>query len=172
VTAAACSGAGARAHHGFNPQFTGKEPAMKALRIAFATLALAASACATMSETDKLALYRAHAQPPVKSFHYFSRIDGWTPLGDTALAIWTRPNEAYLLEIDGPCPDLDFAQAIGLSNQFGTVYARFDKVIPHLGAGLPQPIPCFIREIRPLDVKAIKSAEKDIRRQREEAKSS
>jgi len=155
------------------PQFTGKEAAMKALRIAFAALALAASACATgMSDSDKLALYRAHAQPPVKSFYYYSRIDGWTPLGDTALAIWTRPNEAYLLEIDGPCPDLDFALAIGLTNQFGRVYSRFDKVIPRMSGGVPQPIPCFIREIRPLDVKAIKSAEKDMRRQREEAKSS
>ncbi|WP_460734695.1 DUF6491 family protein [Lysobacter tyrosinilyticus] len=145
---------------------------MKALRILFAALALTASACATggMSETEKLALYRAHAQPPVQSLRYLSRIDGWTPLGDRALAIWTRPNEAYLLEVDG-CPDLDFAQAIGLTHNFGTVYSRFDKVIPRVGAGVPQPIPCYIREIRPLDVKAIKSAEKDMRKQREAASS-
>ena len=148
---------------------------MKALRIAFAALALAASACATgrISDSEKLALYRAHAQPPVPSFRYLSRIDGWTPLGDTALAIWTRPNEAYLLDVDGPCPELNFAFAIGLTSQSGRVHARFDKVIPRVGpGGTPQPIPCHIREIRPLDVKAIKSAEKDMRRQREEASGS
>ena len=144
---------------------------MKALRILFAALTLMATACATggMSDTEKLALYRAHAQAPVPSFRYLGRIDGWTPLGDTALAVWTRPNQAYLLEVDGPCPDLDFALAIGLTNNFGTVHSRFDKVIPRVGGGVPQPLPCFIREIRPLDVKAIKSAEKDMRKQREDA---
>lgn len=144
---------------------------MKALPLCFGVLALALSACATnrISDDEKLALYRSHALPPVESFRYLSRIDGWTPLGDSALAVWTRPNEAYLLEIDGPCPDLDFAHAIGLTSQMGTFHSRFDKVIPRISRSGPEPIPCHIRQIRPLDVKAIKSAEKDIRRQREEA---
>lgn len=143
---------------------------MKLLQLCFGVFALALSACATgrMSDNEKLALYRSHALPPVESFRYLSRIDGWTPLGDSAIAVWTRPNEAYLLEIDGPCPDLDFAHVIGLTSQMGTVHSRFDKVIPRTTGGI-QPVPCFIRQIRPLDVKAIKSAEKDIRRQREEA---
>lgn len=149
---------------------------MKPLQITFGALvlcALALTACATdrMADRERLALYRAHAAAPVQSFRYLSRIDGWTPLGNSAVAIWTRPNEAYLLEVDNPCPDLDFAQAIGLTSQFGVVYSRFDKVIPRTGAGGPEPMPCRIRQIRPLDVKALKSAEKDIRRQREEASS-
>jgi Family of unknown function (DUF6491) len=137
---------------------------MKTLQIMLAAVAatLAVSACASggnLSEREQLALYRANAKPPVESFLYLGRIDGWTPLGDEALAIWTKPREAYLLEIEGPCPDLDFADAIGLTNQSGHVYARFDKVIPRrLGGGTPQPIPCWIREIRPLDVKALKAA--------------
>jgi hypothetical protein len=128
------------------------------------------TACATerMTDNEKLALYRAHAAAPVKSFRYLNRIDGWTPLGDSAVAIWTRPNEAYLLEVDSPCSDLDFAQAIGLTSQSGVVYSRFDKVIPRTSGGGPEPVPCHIRQIRPLDVKALKSAEKDIRRQRDE----
>ena len=143
---------------------------MKSLKIALAALALAASACATgqMSDNEKLALSRAHALAPVGSFRELMRIEGWTPLGDSALAIWTRPNEAYLLEISGPCPDLDFAQAIGLTSQFGIVYSRFDKVIPRAVGGT-RPISCQIHEIRPLDVKALKSAEKDIRHQKEQA---
>ncbi|MFC5570750.1 DUF6491 family protein [Lysobacter yangpyeongensis] len=141
---------------------------MKLSHITLAALAFAFSACASggMTDTEKLALYRAHALAPVPSFHYLGRIDGWTPLGDTAVAVWTRPNVAYLLEVDGPCPDLDFASAIGLTNQSGTVYSRFDKVIPRTHGGA-NPIPCHIGQIRPLDVKAIKSAEKDMRRQRD-----
>jgi hypothetical protein len=153
---------------------SGREAAMKSLQFTFGALVIGVfslAACATgrMTDNERLALYRAHAAAPVKSFRYLSRIDGWTPLGDKAVAIWTRPNEAYLLEVDGPCPDLDFAQAISLTNQFGIVYSRFDKVIPRTSTGGPEPVPCHIRQIRPLDVKALRSAEKDIRRQREEA---
>ena len=147
---------------------------MKAVQIMFAALALTLSVSGGASggglaEDEKLALYRANAKPPVQSFHYFGTLSGWTPLGDQAVAIWTRPNEAYLLEVDGPCPDLDFAQAIGLTHQSGTVYSRFDKVIPRVGGGRSQPLPCHIRQILPLDIKALKAAEKDIRRQREDA---
>jgi hypothetical protein len=144
---------------------------MKPSQLHLAALVFALSACATdrISEVERLALYRAHAGPPVRSFRYLSQIDSWTPLGNSTVAIWTRPNEAYLLDVDGPCPELDFAQAISLTSQFGIVHSRFDKVIPLTSAGGPEPVPCHIRQIRPLDVKALKSAEKDIRRQREEA---
>ncbi|NUO77669.1 MAG: hypothetical protein HOQ32_16860 [Lysobacter sp.] len=130
-----------------------------------AALALfAMSACATdpkMRDADRLALYRAHAGAPVPAFQYYGRLDGWTPLGDSALAVWTRPNQAYLLELQGRCSDLDFASAITVSNQAGRVYARFDKVMV-LGQGA-LPFPCHIGQIRPLDVKAIKQAQRDRR---------
>jgi hypothetical protein len=126
-------------------------------------MTLALGACASgsgLAEVERLALYRAHAGAPVGSFHYFGRLNGWTPLGDSALVVWTRPKQAYLLDLNGRCPDLDFAQAITITNQFGTVYAHFDKVIP-LARGAT--IPCHIREIRPLDVAAIRDAERAIR---------
>ena len=88
-------------------------------------------------------------------------IAGWTPLGDSALALWTRPNQAYLLELQGRCQDLDFAQAISVTNQMGSVHRRFDKVIV-LGQQSIK-IPCFIDRILPLDVKALKQAQKEIR---------
>ncbi len=127
-------------------------------------LLLAFSACAAdpnIRDADRLALYRANAGASVDNFQYFGRLDGWTPLGETAVAIWTRPSEAYLLELDGTCQDLDFANAITGTNQFGRVYRRFDKVVV-LGRGTSQ-IPCWIRDIRPIDVKALKQAEKDKR---------
>ncbi|HJW45561.1 MAG TPA: DUF6491 family protein [Lysobacter sp.] len=147
---------------------------MRALQIMLgavaATLSMSAGASdSKLAESEKLALYRAHAKPPVESFHYFNSLNSWTSLGDSAVAIWTRPSEAYLLEVYGPCPDLDFAQAIVLTNQFGRVYTRFDKVIPRMVAGGAQPIPCHIKEIRPLDVKALKAAEQEVREQRKQA---
>ncbi len=126
-------------------------------------VAFAASACATdrISDADRLQMYRAHAGAPVPSFQYFGRLDGWTPLGDEALAVWTKPSEVYLLELNGRCVDLDFAQAISLTNQSGRVYSRFDKVLV-LGSGTNQ-IPCWIKDIRPVDVKALRQAEKERR---------
>jgi hypothetical protein len=133
--------------------------------IASLLLAAATAACAStgMSDADKLASYRAHAGAPVRSFQYFGQINGWTSLGDSAVAVWTKPSEAWLLELSGPCPDLEFAPAISVTSQFNRVSAKFDKVIPR-GSG-SMTIPCQISEIRPLDVKAIKQAEKTARDQ-------
>jgi hypothetical protein len=132
----------------------------------FAVLAaaLVLSGCATdarLRDADRLALYRQHAGEPVPSFRYSLSINGWTSLGDSALAIWTRPNQAYLLTLSGTCPDLDFATAISLTHQFRTVHARFDRVVPLGSTGMT--IPCQIREIRPLDVAAIKEAQREMR---------
>ncbi|TWI10673.1 DUF6491 family protein [Aerolutibacter ruishenii] len=121
------------------------------------------SGCATnrISDAERLDIYRAHASAPVPSFRYFTSLDGWTPLGDAALAVWARPNDVYLLELSGSCPGLDFAPAISVTSQMGTVYARFDKVVV-LGSNMAT-IPCQIREIRPVDIKAIRHAEQDRR---------
>ena len=63
-------------------------------------------ACATtgrLSSAEKLDLYRAHAGAPQSDMQFFGTLNGWTELGDSALAVWTRPSEAYLLELRGPC---------------------------------------------------------------------
>jgi len=138
---------------------------MKHLLIA--ALLLLPGACATDAgwrESQALAFSSAHAGAPISNFRFFGRLDGWTPLGDSALAVWTRPNQAYLLDLSGRCPDLEFASAITLSSQLSSVYARFDKVLP-LGRALGvSPMPCYIRQIRPLDVASLKAAEREIRR--------
>jgi hypothetical protein len=139
---------------------------MKSL-LPLALLAVTAlSGCATdgnQTDAEKLAFYRGYAGEPVKDFQYFGRLNGWAPLGDGALAVWTKPNQAYLLELTGPCLDLDYAMSIGIT-QFGSrVSARFDEVIP-MGAGTPSiKIPCRIQTIRPLDVKALRAGQKELR---------
>ena len=121
------------------------------------------SACASsgMSPDQKLATYQAAAGEPVKSFRYFGRISGWTPLDDRNIAVWTRAREAWLLSFDGSCRDVEWAPVISLTQQGNSVYAGFDKVLAH-GSG-PASIPCRIKEIRPLDTARIKSAEKTAR---------
>lgn len=130
-----------------------------------ALLALVLSACATtgMSDTAKLDLYRSHAGAPVNSFYYFGSINGWTPLGDEAVAIWTKPSEAWLLDFYGPCQDIEYTPVIALTSQMNRVSARFDKVLVRDRGSIQ--LPCQIRQIRPLDVKAIRSAEKTAREQ-------
>lgn len=131
---------------------------------AVALLALAGCATNAAQRTaDQLALYRAHAGAPVESFPYFHPMTQWTPLGPDALAIWTAPSRAWLLDVSG-CQDLEWAQAIRLSDSLGRVTARFDRVQP-LGTGL-NPMSCRIEQIRPLDVQGIREAERVARANR------
>lgn len=124
----------------------------------------ACSSYPSLTDAERLALYRDHAGQPVRDFQYYgSGINGWAPLGDSALAVWTRPNQAYLLEMMGPCMDLNFAPAISISNMMGRVSAKFDTVTVHGSAANSMRIPCRIGSIRPLDVKALKQAEQQMR---------
>jgi len=123
-----------------------------------------ASACASgpSHEDQRLALYRAHAGAPVRSFSYLGRFDRWESLGDTAVAVWTRPHEGWLLELGTQCLSLDYAVAIGVTSHTGQVSARVDDVL------VEQPgrnIPCRIEEIRPLDDAAIRAADQARRAQ-------
>ncbi len=128
--------------------------------------ALALGACAStasLRDADKLALYSAHAGAPVSSFRFFGGINSWTSLGDSALVVWTRPSEAYLLDLSGPCIGLEFTPEIGLTDQGSRVHARFDKVLVRNRGAIN--IPCRIDTIRPLDVRAIRAGERDARAQ-------
>lgn len=139
----------------------------KAWSVALAVSLLAGCATGRLSDQERLELYRAHAGAPVKGFQYFGSLNGWTNLGDTALAVWAKPGTAYLLELVGPCNDLDYAPAISITNTMGRVSARFDDVIV-LGGPRSIRIPCRIQAIRPLDVKALKVSEQQLREARVE----
>ena len=112
----------------------------------------AVSACssATKRETrsGKLARFEAAAGEPVKHFNYLS-LYSWEPLSDGALAIWTRPKEAWLLTVTQPCLDLSYVQSIGLSALLGHNVGTMDYVL----AGKQR---CRILSIRPLDVARLK----------------
>jgi hypothetical protein len=146
---------------------------MKAVSVVFrflslALLSAALVACASAparreADLAQQALYRSHAGAPVRSFHFFGRIDSWIPLGDRAVVVWTRSNEAWLLDLDGPCNGLDFTPAIGLTSSAGTVSARFDKVLVRDPGAVN--LPCVIADIRPIDVPALKAAQREAKAQ-------
>ena len=123
------------------------------------------------TDAERLAFYEAHAGEPVRNFRLFGRLTGWTPLGNSALLVWPRPNQAYLLDVT-TCQDLPFASAISISHFASTVTARFDTVTPH-GAGLTAPgrIPCRITQIRPIDTQAVRDTREEMRQAEAEARS-
>ena len=127
------------------------------LSVTVVALLTACATTATLSDDQRLEIHRAHAGAPVHSFHNLGTLYSWTPLGDSALAVWTRRNQAYLLELGGDCPGLEYGHAISFSGQGGTVFAGMDSVVV-LDRG-PTNFPCRIQKILPLDVKALKKAE-------------
>jgi len=114
------------------------------------------AACATGPKLD----YTDYAGEPIKSF-YMNDFDGWNVVSKDQLVVWTGLNKAYLLSITGYCPDLQFANAIALTSTGNTV-DKFEKVL----VGRDR---CFIKEIRPLDTKQMKSDRKLLREQMKKA---
>lgn len=119
-------------------------------------LAACSSTPVGQRQAERDAIYEAAAGAPVKSFRYLD-LYSWEALGDHSLAVYTRPSEAWLLDLDGPCPNLQFVNAIAITSFASEVSARFDKVVAGRG------IPCIIGQIRPIDVKRLKKALKEQR---------
>jgi len=116
------------------------------------------TACSGMRhrESDKVTLqrYNDYAGAPVESFSYLGRFDSWRALGRDKLVVWTGMNSAYLLTVQTPCPDLQFAQHIGLTSTAGSVSSGFDSV------QVGRHERCRITEIRPVNYKDLRAAER------------
>jgi Family of unknown function (DUF6491) len=112
--------------------------------------------CQTGPELD----YTDYAGEPVKSFYLSAGgADGWHAVSKDQVVVWSGMNKAYLLQLSGYCPNLQFAQSIGLTSHGSTV-DRFEKVI----VGRDR---CLIKEIRPIDTKQMKEDRKLMRKQME-----
>ncbi|MBD8900486.1 DUF6491 family protein [Rhodanobacter sp. DHG33] len=120
---------------------------------AVVALATALGACSSVPyaqrQAQRQAAYAAAAGAPVRSFNFYN-LYSWEPLGNSQLVVYTQANRAWLLDV-GNCPNLGFANTIGLTAFTGEVSVNFDKVIT--GRGFP---PCFITKIRPVDVARLK----------------
>lgn len=105
------------------------------------------------SRQQQLAQFEKFAGAPVKDFRYFQLI-GFQTLADNTVAVWTGVNKVYLIKLQQPCPDLDFARALSLSNSQANVFsARFDSVNF-------ADTRCMVDNIRPVDYKALRQDRK------------
>lgn len=143
---------------------------MSTIRILLATTLLTLlSACASTPYAQRIserqAAYAAAAGAPVRNFRFFT-LYSWEPLSDSQVAIYTRPNQAWLLDLGGGCPDISFVNTIGLTSNLDQVMVGFDKVLTGRNN-----FPCMISQIRPVDVKSLKAAQLQQRQIRSEPRS-
>lgn len=129
-----------------------------ALGLSAAVLLL--GACATTpreASADKLARYQSFAGEPVRSIPYnASGSRGFDIIDEEHMVVEIRPTEGYLFSLSGPCLRDSSAPVLNISSQVGRVSAGFDRV-----SSLSQPgMTCIVKEIRPLDLKGLRAAEK------------
>lgn len=116
-------------------------------------------ACAsTPREPDsaRLARYEAHAGEPVSSIFYSpSSGGGFDVIDDEHLVLMQSPARNWLLRVDPPCLSMDSSPYLLIDSQNGKLSANFDAVVSRTQPGMR----CRIREIRPVDIKALREAE-------------
>jgi hypothetical protein len=139
---------------------------MSLKRTLLAGAALAVAGCSSVPYAQRVAerqaAYAAAAGAPVNSFRFFMPMWSWEPLGSDQVAIYTKPKEAWLLDVPG-CTELPFANTLGVTSNLNQVSINFDKVI----TGRNQ-LACTIRQIRPVDVGKLKALQQEQRRIRAE----
>jgi hypothetical protein len=127
--------------------------------------ALLVAGCASherMTPAQRLEFYRAHAGEPVRSINFSGRLWGWRSLGDSALTIWTRSDQGFLLELFSRCPDLQFASTIGLTTRTERVSAGFDSVVVQRSSAQADRTTCRINTIRPLNTQVVQEEKRDL----------
>lgn len=98
------------------------------------------------TQQENLERFQKYAGAPVDQFHFWS-LYKWQLVGPTKVVVWPTINEAYLLTVNEPCPELEWANTIGVtSKQRHLVSSKFDYVTYSKGQ-------CQISEIRPIDYK-------------------
>jgi len=134
-----------------------------ALLAFLAMTSLAGSVTAGISrDAQRLALVSQYAAEPVRTVHV-AHARSWESLGSEHLLLWSTPRRAFLLKLDGFCTDLSMTFDISLKYQSPVLSAGFDRVLVH-DKGFGRHQECRILEIRPVDVKAMKAAERAARK--------
>lgn len=83
----------------------------------------------------------------------FSRFYDFEPLGTDTLLLYESLNRAYLVKIEDFCPEMPAAFKLGVDNSSSSLNVRLDSIVVRGNR-------CRIIEIRPVDVKAMKAAQK------------
>jgi len=134
------------------PLQASRKPSLLGGFILFALLTTSLAACASSPRerlASRLVEYEAVAGEPVDGFHFFT-LQRFELLGPQTIAVWTRVNKVFLIDVQRPCPGLEFAGGIGLSSSQNRVSTRFDAVQFDRER-------CQIKQIRPVDSRALKA---------------
>jgi len=128
---------------------------MKTLTAIILSAALAGALVTTgyaeelQSKGEKLYVkYEPYLGEPVKSFTALQH-DSWQQISRTQLVLYTTINDAYMLTVDNNCPELPFAQTIGVTSTTSSI-TTFDSVLVRNDR-------CRIMQIQPIDVRRMKA---------------
>ncbi|MCL1140619.1 DUF6491 family protein [Shewanella pneumatophori] len=91
-------------------------------------LLMVLSGCAsTEANKQRDAMYTFPDLEQVNSIDNF-RMDGWESVDRYSIIVGVRPNQNYLLILNGGLNDLNFAQGLAITSTMGKVEAGFDSV--------------------------------------------
>lgn len=121
------------------------------LPLAFLVLAGCASLPSQQHRSERQAAYLAAAGAPVGNFT-FASFYSWEPLTEKQLVVYTRPSQAWLLDLYG-CQNLLYSDSIALTSNLNQVSTKFDQVLTQRGY-----VPCTISQIRPVNLKLMRAA--------------
>ncbi|MEP7043453.1 MAG: DUF6491 family protein [Dokdonella sp.] len=110
------------------------------------TLIAGSAVYADTPETQQKNLdrYTPYLQEPVDQFQYWS-LYKWQLVGAEKIVVWTTVKDAFLLTVEQPCSQLQWANGITLTTQESRFVSRR---IDYVNAGGDR---CRIVEIQPLD---------------------
>ncbi len=134
------------------PPQASRKPNLLGGFILFALLTTSLAACASSPRerlASRLVEYEAVAGEPVAGFNFFT-LQRFELLGPQTIAVWTRVNKVFLIDVHRPCPGLEFAGGIGVSSSQNRVSTKFDAVQFNRER-------CQIKQIRPVDSRALKA---------------
>jgi Family of unknown function (DUF6491) len=117
--------------------------------------AVLTSACVTSidgierSKGDRLlSKYEPYIGEPIDSFTALQR-DSWQPISRTQLVLWTTMNDAYLLTVSDLCPELPFAETVGVTTTTSSI-TTYDFIVVRNAR-------CRIMQIQPIDVERMRA---------------
>lgn len=130
-----------------------KNQCMAAVLLAVGGLSACSNAADMKRTAQRQAEFTAAAGAPQRNFLFSTPLYSWEALGETQLVVYTKPKEAYILDVKA-CNNLLVTKSIGLTSRLGEVSVNFDRVRTYS----PR-ISCVISQIRPVDMRHLKTAQ-------------
>ena len=125
---------------------------IKAISLALGLLALTPAWADSGKYAQRLAQVMANAGPPAISVNYRGTYD-WETLGEHTILLWETRQRAYYVDVEPTCDEFPWAMTISI-DVHNMSLSKFDKIKVRGRS-------CWISEIRPVDVKGLKAAEKE-----------